>query len=100
LAARICLSELDKTDLTESDIFGIRNAALSDPIYRRVLTHTELKKKIVDSVIKFAKKNLVMKGQVFPPGKDPPFGTWKITRKGCERAAMYRNSWSPKVFSA
>jgi len=47
-------------------------------------------------VIKFAKKNLVLKGQVFPPGKDTPFGTWKITRKGSERASMYRSSWSPK----
>jgi len=62
----------------------------------RKARYPESKKKIVDSVIKFAKKNLVLKGQVFPPGKDAPFGTWKITRKGCERAAMYRSSWSPK----
>jgi len=62
----------------------------------RKARYPKSKKKIVDSVIKFAKKNLVLKGQVFPPGKDAPLGTWKITRKGSERAAMYGSSWSPK----
>jgi len=35
------------------------------------LTHTELKKKIVDSVIKFAKKNLRNEGAGIPAGKRP-----------------------------
>jgi len=62
----------------------------------RKARYPKSKKKIVDSVIKFAKKNLVLKGQIYPPGKDASFGTWKITRKGSERASMYRSSWSPK----
>jgi hypothetical protein len=49
--------------------------------------YPQSKKKIVDSVVKFAKKNLALKGQVFPLGKDVPYGTWKITRKGSERVS-------------
>jgi len=62
----------------------------------RKARYPESKKKIVDSVIKFAKKNLVIKGHVFPPGNDSPLGTWKITREGSGRFEMDGNSWSPK----
>lgn len=55
-------------------------------------------KRITDSVIKFSKKNLTLKGQIYPVGEDAlPIGLWKITRKGSERAAMVsEDEWKAK----
>ena len=58
--------------------------------------YPESKKKIVDSVIKFAKKHLIMKGQAFPPGLENPVGTWRSTALGIERALKESGSWAPK----
>jgi hypothetical protein len=54
------------------------------------------KKKIVESIIKFAKKNLVLKGEVHPVNKDQPLGIWRITQTGQARSAMEWHDWSPR----
>ncbi|MDA4130445.1 MAG: hypothetical protein OK457_06715 [Thaumarchaeota archaeon] len=54
------------------------------------------RKKIVDSIIKFAKKHLIMKGQVFPPSSENPVGIWRVTSLGIERAQKENGSWVPK----
>ncbi len=54
------------------------------------------KKTIVDSIIKFAKKNLVLKGEIYAVSEDKPLGIWRITQKGLIRSAMEGNNWSPR----
>jgi hypothetical protein len=58
--------------------------------------YPESKKKIVDSIVKFAKKHLIMKGQVFPPSEDHPVGVWWATPLGMERALKESSAWAPK----
>jgi len=55
------------------------------------------KKKIVDSVIKFARKNLVIKGDIYPAGEGgKPIGVWRITPKGADKAELLRALWTPR----
>ncbi len=60
------------------------------------------KRKIVETVIKYARKNLVLKGQSFPAiGDDDtinhrPAGVWEMTPKGFERLRKDQESWKPK----
>ena len=55
------------------------------------------KKKIVETVVKFARKNLVMKDEVFQAGEGgKPIGIWMITPKGVERAASLGANWKPR----
>jgi len=54
------------------------------------------KRKIVESVVKYARKNLVIKGEIFPAGEDKPAGIWRATRRGLERALKERGGWSPR----
>ncbi len=55
------------------------------------------KKKITDTVIKFCKKNLAMKNQIYQTGHEGiPIGIWKITRIGQARAAMEIGGWKPR----
>ncbi|MFI5420851.1 MAG: hypothetical protein ACHQ1H_07770 [Nitrososphaerales archaeon] len=58
--------------------------------------YPESKKKIVDSVIKFAKKHLIMRGEVFPPSAENPMGIWRATSLGVERALKEAGNWVPK----
>ncbi|HXQ92831.1 MAG TPA: hypothetical protein VN739_07470 [Nitrososphaerales archaeon] len=53
------------------------------------------RRKITDSVIKWSKKNLVAKGEIFPPGDGCQVGVWKITQKGLKRAKEEITGWSP-----
>jgi len=53
-------------------------------------------KKVTDSVIKFAKKHLVLRGQVYAIGPDCEMGTWKISSLGLERLLREENTWIPK----
>ena len=53
-------------------------------------------KKVVDSVIKFAKKHLAMRGQIYPIGPDCEKGTWKITPLGVERMLKEDGAWAPQ----
>ncbi|MFI5421812.1 MAG: hypothetical protein ACHQ1H_12655, partial [Nitrososphaerales archaeon] len=46
--------------------------------------YPESKKKIVETIIKFSRKNLVVKGEIHPVSEEN-FGTWKATSKGIER---------------
>ena len=55
------------------------------------------KRKIVDSVIKFARKNLVIKGEIFPAGDGgKPIGVWRITQNGMDKAEYLGGRWTPK----
>ena len=58
--------------------------------------YPESKKKIVDSIVKFAKKHLIIKGHVFPPSEDHPVGVWWATPLGMERARKENSAWAPK----
>jgi len=54
------------------------------------------KRKIVESVIKYARKNLVLKGEIFPAGEGKPVGIWRATPRGLERVLKERGGWSPR----
>jgi len=53
-------------------------------------------KKIVDSVIKFSRKNLGMKGGIYPAGEGTPIGIWRITPRGMDMAAIREVCWKPR----
>jgi hypothetical protein len=55
--------------------------------------YPESKKKVVDTVVKFARKHLVAKGQIYPVGSENPVGTWKATSSGIERAFKDQEGW-------
>ena len=48
--------------------------------------YPESKKNVVDTVVKFARKHLVERGQVHTLDDANPVGTWRITSSGMERA--------------
>jgi hypothetical protein len=54
------------------------------------------KRRIVESIIKFSKKNLVMKDEVYPLNEGVPLGVWRITKKGMERLAREKDGWTPR----
>ena len=54
------------------------------------------RKKIVETIIKYARKNLVIKNEIFPPGEKNPIGTWRATGRGLERAVKEREGWRPR----
>jgi len=54
------------------------------------------RRKIVDSVIKYGRKNLVLKGQILPVGEGVPTGTWKATPRGLTRYTMEGQGWKPR----
>jgi len=58
--------------------------------------YPESRKKVVDTVVKFARKHLVAKGQVYAPSEENPVGTWHATSKGIERAFTEREGWLPR----
>jgi hypothetical protein len=57
--------------------------------------YPESRKKIVETIIKFSRKNLVAKGQIHPLSEEN-FGTWRATPKGIERALKEGGNWVPK----
>ena len=57
--------------------------------------YSESKKKIVETIIKFSRKNLVVKGEIYPVSEEN-FGTWRATARGIERALKEGGSWTPK----
>jgi len=54
------------------------------------------RRKIVDSVIKYGRKNLVLKGQILPVGEGVAIGTWKATRIGLTRYSLEGQEWKPR----
>jgi len=54
--------------------------------------YPESRKKITQTIIKFARKNLVMKGEIFPVG-GVPLGIWRATQKGLERGLREKDGW-------
>jgi hypothetical protein len=54
--------------------------------------YADSKKKVTQTIIKFSKKNLALKDQVF----SEPIGTWRITPKGVERVMKSRGEWVPR----
>ncbi len=63
------------------------------PIYESV--YSESKKNVVETVIKFSRKNLVEKGQLYPATEDS-IGIWKPTVTGIARAQKEAGNWEPK----
>jgi hypothetical protein len=57
--------------------------------------YSESKKKIVETIIKFSRKNLVVRGEVHPVSEEN-LGTSRATSKGIERALKEGGSWVPK----
>jgi hypothetical protein len=57
--------------------------------------YPESKKKIVETIIKFSRKNLIGRGEIHPVSEEN-FGTWRATSKGIERALEEGGSWVPK----
>jgi len=55
--------------------------------------HVHSKRKIIEIVIRYARKNLVLDGMIFPPGTSA--GVWEITPKGLERIRNNEN-WRAK----
>jgi hypothetical protein len=47
-------------------------------------------------VIKYARKNLVMKGEIYPAGEDKPAGIWIATPGGLERILREGSGWTPR----
>jgi len=54
------------------------------------------RRRIVESVMKFSKKNLVLKQEVFPVGEGLPVGTWKVTEKGLARVRNNMGKWTAR----
>jgi len=52
-------------------------------------------KRIIDSIIKFSRKNLIEKAEVYPIGKGCIEGIWKATPRGLQRAATVVGDWTP-----
>jgi len=56
--------------------------------------YPESKKNVVDTVIKFSRKNLVFKGQLYPANEEN-IGIWKPTPAGIARAKEEAGGWMP-----
>jgi hypothetical protein len=53
------------------------------------------KKRVVQTVVKYARKHLIGKGEIFPPSEENPVGYWRATEKGILRAINEQGSWMP-----
>jgi hypothetical protein len=55
------------------------------------------RKGVVDTSLKFGRKNLVQRGEVFPVGNSgSPVGIWRICEKGKRRLEKEMGAWAPK----
>jgi len=91
--------------LTKSPILGVRTDLVLKEVeskWFKELTTTDLgavypesRRKVVDTIIKFSRKNLVEKGQIHPAGVEY-FGIWKATQAGIGRAMKEGGNWIPK----
>jgi len=80
---RVVLKEVENKwfrELTDTDLNAV---------------YPESKKKIVETIIKFSRKNLVVRGEIHPVSEEN-FGTWRATAKGIERALNEEGNWVPK----
>jgi len=53
------------------------------------------KKNLFDTVSKYARKEMVLRGQIFPVGESE-LGWWRMTEAGSARAQGEGLSWAPK----
>jgi len=58
-------------------------------------TYPNSGRRIIDSIIKFGRKHLVEKDEVYPIQSDCPMGVWKATPTGLERVLKQRATWKP-----
>lgn len=58
--------------------------------------YPESKKKIVPSVVKWSKKNLILRGEIFPPRVANEPGVWELTQKGLARAKNEAAGWNAR----
>ena len=78
-------------ELRNSEWYGESLRSLD---FRGVYPHSH--KSIFDTTIKFARKDLTLKRQLFPIGEECKQGWWKLTPLGRERAVCDGQSWAPK----
>jgi len=91
--------------LSESHLSGVRTKLVLEQVKNEwfsELTVTDLravypesKKNVVDTIIKFSRKNLVEKGLLYPANEEN-IGIWKITPAGTARAQKEAGNWTPK----
>ncbi|MFI5420241.1 MAG: hypothetical protein ACHQ1H_04680 [Nitrososphaerales archaeon] len=63
----------------------------------REACYNRSRKKIVSSVIRWARQNLVMKGELYLPGDgECKAGVWKATAKGLARAKDHGGDWAAR----
>jgi hypothetical protein len=67
-------------ELSETDLLGV---------------YEESKKGIIDTVVKYARKHLIQKGELYAPSEENPIGTWRATPKGVKRVQSELEGWSP-----
>jgi len=91
--------------LSKSADTGVRASAVINEVRKRfgLLNADDCKarypasrKKITETIVKFAKKNLAMKNEVFSVGVEVPLGTWKITPKGIARLSNGVGDWEER----
>jgi len=51
---------------------------------------------VVNTIIKFSRKQLVSKKQLYPIGEECQLGTWKLTPLGLRRARDAAVNWQPR----
>jgi len=91
--------------LTKSPILGVRTDVVLKEVeakwFKELTTsdlgavYPESRRKVVDTIIKFSRKNLVEKGQIHPAGEEN-FGIWNVTQAGIDRAMKESGNWIPK----
>jgi hypothetical protein len=57
------------------------------------VVYEKSRKNVLDTILKFSKKALVVKKQVFPVREASEVGVWKITESGIERARKEGADW-------
>jgi len=91
--------------LSKSADTGVRASAVINEVRKRFsLLNTDdckarypaSRKKITETIVKFVKKNLTIKNEVFSVGVQVPMGTWKITPKGIARLSNRVGEWKER----
>jgi len=74
-------------ELRKGKWFGKLRAEDKEVVYEKS------RKNALDTILKFSKKSLVIKKQVFPVGSASEVGVWKITESGIDRVRKEGASW-------
>ncbi len=80
---------------TKSVLYELRNGKWFSELRTedKEVVYEKSRKNALDTILKFLKKSLVLKKQVFPVGEASEVGVWKITESGIDRARKEGASW-------